>query len=200
MAEIFVPPDNPENYLQATYQRAFWQALVEYAPSVLAYLRTHGVEAWLERYGLPREPWYQVGLDYLEDPHTVVLRNFWYSDAPPALPRLEDFLQGLPHYDPSTTPGAWWRARASERLEAYMTAVERAYAKAGWQRVRVKTNPEHFAWLALRLEGCSYEEIATRLELVVGDDTVRKGVQAVAELLGIRLPHTPKGGGNQEAS
>ena len=194
MAEIFVPPDNPDNYLQVRYQHAFWKALVEHAPSVLAYLREHGVDEWLERYGLPREPWHQVGVDYLQDPHSVELRNFWYSDAPPLTPRLETYLRGLgqyepektPHpreYDPSLTPKPVWRERVIKRIEEYMTAVERAYTAAGWQRVRVKTNINHTVWLALRLEGYGYGDIADCLPLVVDDDTIRKGIRTVAELL-----------------
>lgn len=185
MAEIFAPPDNPESYLQTMYQRAFWQALREHAPSVLEYLRAHGVEAWLRRYGLPHDPWHQVGMDYLEDPHSVELRNFWYSDQPPPTSRLEDCLRGLGQYDPSTTPGPVWRERVLKRIEEHMTAVEQAYVAAGWQRVRVKTNVNHAVWLALRLEGYSYGDIADYLELVVDDDAIRKGVQAMAGLLGI---------------
>lgn len=186
MAEIFVPPDNPESYLQTMYQRAFWRALNQHAPSVLKYLREHGVDAWLERYGLPREPWYQVGVDYVEAPHSVVLRNFWYSDAPPRTPRLEDYLKGSREYDPSLTTAPVWKKRVVERIEEYMAAVERAYTEAGWQRVRVKNNAEHFVWLALRLNGYSYGDIADRLGLVVDDDAIRKGIQALAELLKIK--------------
>lgn len=196
MAEIFVPPDNPDSYLQTVYQRAFWHALKKHAPSVLEYLRAHGVDAWLERYGLPREPWYQVGVDYLEKPHFVEWRNFWHDATPPKTPRLEDYLKGLGQYepelypnpreyDPSTTPASVWRGRVITRIEEYMAAVERAYTEAGWQRVRVKTNPQHAVWLALRLEGYSYGAIADYLELVVEDDTVRKGVRAMADLLKI---------------
>lgn len=197
MAELLLPPDNPENYLKATYERAFWRALVEHAPSVLEYLRVYGVERWLERYGLPREPWHRVGQDYLEAPHSVELRNFWYSDTPPKTPRLEEYLRGLGQYepentpkpreyDPSLTPKPVWRERVIKRIEEYMAAVERAYVAAGWQRVRVKTNAEHAVWLALRLEGYGYSDIADYLELVVDDDAIRKGVRAMAELLGIK--------------
>lgn len=204
MAEIFVHPDNPDNYLRVCYQRVFWKVLVKYAPTVLQYLREHGVEAWLERYGLPPDPWRQVGEDYLKDkdPRSVELRNFWYSDQPPKLPRLEDFLQGLREYDPSLIPGPRWKKQALERIEQYMKAVEEAYTQAGWQRVRIKNKEKlnHFIWLALRLEGYSYERIADTLGLKEGEDTVRKGCWAAAKLLGIaeKSPYSstqPKGGG-----
>ena len=91
-----------------------------------------------------------------------------------------------PEYDTSHTPKPVWRERVIKRIEEYMAAVERAYVAAGWQRVRVKTNAEHAVWLALRLEGYGYSDIADYLELVVDDDAIRKGVRAMAELLGIK--------------
>lgn len=201
MAKIFIDPDNPDNCLRVRYQLTFWRALVAHAPSVLAYLREHGVDEWLERYGLPREPWHQVGTDYLDDPHTVELRNFWYSDAPPPIP---DF-KAVP-YDPSRMTRQYWEQRAQAALHEYRVAVERAYTAAGWQRVRTKYEPQHFVWLALRLELSDpnasksgkkekksvYKKIADHLGLAVYDDTIRKGVQAVAELLGVRLAQTPR--------
>lgn len=183
MAKIFVQKDNPENYLQVAYQQKFWRALIKHAPRVREYLRTHGVEAWLERYGLPHEPWRQVGADFLAEPHSVELRNFWYSDTPPSTPRLKDFLAKdlAEEYDPTRHTRKTWRAR----IEAYMSAVEQAYVAAGWQWVRTKYNPQHVIWLALRLEGHSYDKIARRLGLLLGEDAIRKGVKSVANLLGI---------------
>ena len=211
MAEIFVPKDNPESYLQTMYQRAFWRALNQHAPSVLKYLREHGVDAWLERYGLPREPWYQVGVDYVEAPHSVVLRNFWYSDTPPPTPRLEHHLRGLGwhldgwdesilgprprleelpgprEYDPSFNPRHVWRERVFKQIDEYMAAVERAYTEAGWQRGRLKYNPQHFVWLALRLEGKTCAQISNELGLRVGEDAVARATRRLALRLGTRL-------------
>lgn len=209
MAEIFVHPDNPEDYLTVQYQQAFWRAMVEHAPGVLAYLRSHGVEAWLARYGLPREPWEQVGTDFLElgDPLAVELRNFWWRDTPPKTPRLLDYLEGLKGYDPSTTPAGRWKERVMERLEQYMADVERAYAAAGWKRERVKYEGEaHFVWLALRMEGRTCDEIADiealkrareegqkgRRKKPITADAVARATRRLAKRLGIRLLPAPR--------
>lgn len=208
MAEIFVQPDNPEDYLTVQYQQAFWRALVEHAPGVLDYLRAHGVEAWLERYGLPREPWEQVGQDYLElgNPLFVEIRNFWWSDTPPKTPRLLDYLKDLKDYDPSLTTAGRWKERLLARIEEYMAAVEEAFVRAGWKRERVKYEEAHFVWLALRMEGKTCDEIADiealkrareegqkgRRKKPITADAVARATRRLAKRLGIRLLPAPR--------
>jgi hypothetical protein len=70
-----------------------------------------------------------------------------------------------------------------------MEAVEEAYRQAGWKRVRVKYNPEHFVWLALRLEGLTWARIADLSGLGIEDNTARVGASRLARELGVRLPN-----------
>lgn len=195
MAEIFVQPDNPENYLTVRYQQAFWKALVEYAPGVLDYLRTHGVEAWLERYGLPWDPWHYVGKTFLErgDPRIAEL-CFWWTDTPPQTPRLQDYLKDY-DYDPSRTTRGRWKERLMARIEQYMADVERAFEAAGWVREGVKYEVKtHSAWLAMRLDGKTYKEIleienqkrARAGEPPLDEDTIARAIRRLAQRLGVQ--------------
>ncbi|GIW32874.1 hypothetical protein [Meiothermus sp.] len=185
MAELWMPPDNQSSYLLNRYHFELWRQVLEHAPSCLAYLREQGVEAWLERYGLPQEPYLAWAAEYLEDPEGYVPLGWDFADTPPMTLRLVHHWEPFPEYDPATMPSHRWKERAVRWLESYMQGVEQAYQNAGWQKVRVKYNPEHFLWLALRLEGLSWVQIADRTAPPVGEDAVRKAATRLAEVLGL---------------
>lgn len=91
MAEIF--SGDHGNYLRNRYCHELWKALLEHAPRCMASLRELGTEAWLTKYGLPREPYGPWAEDYLAG--RVVLGWDW-GDAPPP--------PAIPAYDPSREP------------------------------------------------------------------------------------------------
>lgn len=186
VAELFTHPEQ-EDYLQRRYLWELWTSLLEHAPTCLAYLREHGVSAWLERYGLPERlrDWAE---EYRADPEDYVPLGWDWGDTPPLLlPRLPQYWEPFPEYDPSSMPPHRWRERAIAWLESYMQAVEESYARAGWQKARVKYNPEHFTWLSLRLEGLSWAQIANRAAAPVEDAAVRLAVTRLAERLGMNI-------------
>lgn len=186
MAELFTHLDNQESYLLGRYRYELWERLLEHAPKCMDYLKTHGVAAWLERYGLPKtlRDWAE---DYHADPEGYVAMGWDYGDTPPLTLRLVWHWEPFPDYDPSRMPAHRWRERAIAWLDCYMQTVEEAYSREGWTKTRVKYKPEHFTWLALRLEGLSWAQIANRTEPLVGEDTVTKAVKRLARVLGVDI-------------
>ena len=185
MAELFTHPEQ-EDYLKGRYLWELWSALLEHAPHCLAYLRDHGVEAWLEHYGLP-ERLRDWAKDYHAHPEDYVPLGWDWGDSPPSTVRLVWHWEPFPEYDPTQMPPHHWRKRAIAWLDCYMQGVEAAYERAGWCRVRVKYNPEHFVWLALRLEGLSWKKIADDAKPPQGEDAIRKSVGRLANLLGVDI-------------
>lgn len=185
MAELFTHPEQ-EDYLKGRYLWELWSALLEHAPTCLAYLRTHGVEAWLERYGLPEglRDWAE---DYHADPEDYIPLGWDWGDTPPSTVRLSWHWEPFPEYDPTQMPPHRWRERAIAWLDCYMQGVEAAYERAGWRRVRVKYNPEHFAWLALRLEGLSWVQIEARATTPHDYTAIRMAVKRLAKQLGVNI-------------
>jgi hypothetical protein len=186
VAEIYIHPER-EDYLRGRYLFELWQSLWKHAPRCMAYLREHGVDAWLERYGLP-EGLREHAEEYLNDPEGYFPGGWWYDYEPPMTHRLSWHWESFPEYDPAQHPPHRWRERAIKWLESYMEAVEEAYRQAGWKRVRVKYNPEHFVWLALRLEGLTWARIADLSGSPITDDATRRAGERLARELGVRLP------------
>lgn len=188
MAELWISPDQ-DSYLTNRYRLELWKQVLEHAPSCLAYLREHGVEAWLERYGLPKEPYGDWAAEYLEAPERYVPLGWDFGDTPHGHGRLVQHWESFPEYDPATVPPHRWKEKAVRWLEAYMQGVEQAYQNAGWQKVRVKYNPEHFLWLALRFEGLTWLEISQRVTSANPPTYagIRMAVERLADQLGIKL-------------
>jgi hypothetical protein len=183
VAELFVKPEVPpeeSGLLLPRYHWELWKRLLEHTPRCMAYLREHGVEAWLERYGLPEEPYEEWASEYVAG-HSPM--GWWVVYTPPKTPPPPE----IPSWDPASEPAERWREKVHRALEAYVKAVEEAYQRAGWEKVRVKLNWEHFTWLALRLEGLSWAEIADRAALALDVAAVRLAVKRLAAQLGVRL-------------
>ncbi|GIW28187.1 MAG: hypothetical protein KatS3mg070_1550 [Meiothermus sp.] len=187
MAELWTNPKNPDDgFLITRYRLEFWRALIAHAPSCLAYLRERGVEAWLERYGLPQEPYGIWAKEYLknQDQYLPDFREFGLE--PPSTESLSDrFMAFTGTFDPRVMSASSFRQMAHKAVEQYIKDVENDYQYWGWQKTRVKYNLQHFTWLALRLEGLSWAEIADRTDPPVGEDAVRKAVNRLAEMLGL---------------
>lgn len=185
MADLYTHPKQSD-FLKSRYLWELWKALLEHAPTVIAFLREHGPEDWLARYSLP-DGLLPFAQDYHSDPDGYVLMGWDWGDSPPRTTRLVWFFEPLPDYDPATMPAGRWRERAIAWLDAYIQTVEDAYREAGWQKTRVKYNPQHFVWLALKLEGLSYKQIAEKLELKADDTAVRMAVMRLGEQLGVNI-------------
>lgn len=188
MAELFTHPEQHGAFLKRRYLWELWTSLLELAPTCTAYLKEHGVSAWLERYGLPDglRDWAE---EYHADPSGYEPLGWDWQDEAPLTVRLSWHWEAFPEYDPTHMPAHRWKEKAIAWLESYMQSVEDAYRQAVWQRVRVKYNPEHFKWLALRLEGLSWVQIANRTAVPVEDTAVRVATTRLAERLCVLLPH-----------
>ncbi len=182
MAELFTHPEQHGAFLKRRYLWELWKALLEHAPSVMAYLREHGVSAWLERYGLPDglRDWVE---EYRADPEGYVLMGWDWGDSPPETPRLEQFIKHLSEYDPTRMTAGRWREYVLDQLNSYIQSVEEAYIKAGWQKTRLKHGARHFTWFALWIEGFSCAQIAERLELKQDYTAIRLAVRRLERLL-----------------
>lgn len=90
-------------------------------------------------------------------------------------------------YDPSRFTRNQWLKLMLRRLDGYCDAVEDLYKKAGWKAKATKYELSHFKWLALKLEGLSYGQIADKFSLA-DPDTVRKAVKRLSALLGVSPP------------
>lgn len=189
MAKLFTHPEQ-EDYLKHLYLWELWTSLLELAPTCMAYLREQGVDAWLERYGLPEglRDWAE---EYHADPQEYVPAGWDRQYELPFTVRLTWHWEPFPEYDPTRMPRHRWRAKAIAWLESYMQAVEDVYKQAGWVEARIKYNPEHFTWLALRLEGLSWGLIADKEiedgKPPTGEDTVRKAVIRLAQQIGVDI-------------
>ena len=140
------------------------------------------LRAWAGRWGLsgPEEP-LDTALQAL---------SLWSVD--PGLPfnfgrvRVYDKagpILVIPPFDPTMEAWGDFEARARERFEEWL----RAYRE--WARVR-PGRPElenHARWLALRIKGLRYEAIADTMMAPLGEDAVRRGVERLAKLLGLKL-------------
>lgn len=186
MAELFIHPEQPEGFLHRRYLWELWKSLLRLAPTCMTYLREHGVSAWLERYGLP-DGLHEWAEEYHADPEGYVPLGWDWQDKPPSTPQLSRHWERFPEYDPTRMPPHRWKERAIAWLESYMQSVEDAYRQAGWQRVRVKYNLDHFEWLALRLEGLSWAQIADRASKAIDVTGVRLAVKRLAKLLGVNI-------------
>jgi len=213
VADLFAPPNRINNYPHPPllYYFELWDALNKHAPKCMAYLHTHGAQAWNSRYGLPVEflrcirgtpydiPPGESLEEYLKNP------PIWeWEKQLPLIPDLARLWERFPAYEPHKMIRGNWERAATAWLNSYMEMVEDAYKKEGWRRVRIKYNPRHFVWLALKLEGLSHQEIAekydptdddTKLDDPTDDDyantdTVRMAVTRLAKVLGIKVSAT----------
>ncbi len=121
---------------------------------------------------------------------------------PPVSDADREFTFSDPGWDPALETKKTFVTRIGdrfeERLQVYLAAVTHQFECQGWERTPEKRREDHFEWLArYQVQGWTHRMIADEYSTdakILGEDTVSKALNRLANRMGLTLRPPDKGG------